>query len=162
MSRQHKRTRARDKRFFDALDTGATIGEAAKHAGYSRRSIYDYVAEDPTFAKDLEDAKQDLIEKLEKEADRRAIEGVVDYKSLKVTKDGKHINKIVQIRKYSDSLLQFRLRRLDPENYRENYKKDEMPDDFDNVNLEDITQDLGETLKAFMDVEANDDSEDNT
>ncbi|MDF4951829.1 hypothetical protein P3580_24720 [Vibrio parahaemolyticus] len=67
MSRQTKRTRARDKRFFEALEQGATIGEAAKNAGYNRRSIYHYSENDPTFAQQLEDAKADLIEKLEKE-----------------------------------------------------------------------------------------------
>lgn len=163
MSRKTKRTRARDKRFFEALEQGATIGEAAKNAGYSRRSIYDYAAEDPTFNQHLENAKYDLIEKLEKEADRRAIDGVVDYKSLKVTQDGKTISKIVPIRRYSDSLLQFRLRRLDPKNYRENYKEEELPDDFDDLELEDITQDLGSALKAFLEVETNDEStEDNS
>ncbi len=163
MSRQTKRTRARDKRFFEALEQGATIGEAAKNAGYNRRSIYHYAENDPTFAQNLEDAKMDLIEKLEKEADRRATEGVVDYKSLKVTQDGKTISKIVPIRRYSDSLLQFRLRRLDPKNYRENYKEDDLPDDFDDLELEDITQDLGETLKAFLEVEmTNDSAEDNS
>ena len=163
MSRKSKRTRARDKRFFEALEQGATIGEAAKNAGYSRRSIYDYAAEDPTFNHQLEDVKADLIEKLEKEADRRAIEGVKDYKSLKVTENGKTINKVIPIRRYSDSLLQFRLRRLDPKNYRENYKEDDLPDDFDDLELEDITQDLGEALKAFLEVEmTNDSAEDNS
>ncbi|MCZ4387872.1 hypothetical protein O4H46_06055 [Vibrio alginolyticus] len=162
MSRQAKRTRARDKRFFEALEQGATIGEAAKNAGYNRRSIYHYSENDPTFAQQLEDAKADLIEKLEKEADRRAIDGVVDYKSLKVTQDGKTISKIVPIRRYSDSLLQFRLRRLDPKNYRENYKEDDLPDDFDDLELEDITQDLGSALKAFLEVETNDESTDNS
>ncbi|EPE2695904.1 hypothetical protein ACSHDS_002830 [Vibrio alginolyticus] len=162
MSRKTKRTRARDKRFFEALEQGATIGEAAKNAGYSRRSIYDYAAEDQTFSQHLENAKYDLIEKLEKEADRRAIDGVVDYKSLKVTQDGKTISKIVPIRRYSDSLLQFRLRRLDPKNYRENYKEDDLPDDFDDLELEDITQDLGSALKAFLEVETNDEPTDNS
>lgn len=160
MSRQHKRTRARDKRFFEALEQGATIGEAAKSAGYSRRAIYNYAAEDPAFNHHLEDAKMDLIEKLEKEADRRAIDGVVDYKSLKVTQDGKNISKIVPIRRYSDSLLQFRLRRLDPKNYRENHKEEDLPDDFDNLELEDITKDLGDALKAFLEVEMTDDTAD--
>ncbi|MFW1331848.1 hypothetical protein ACEV9E_24585, partial [Vibrio parahaemolyticus] len=83
-------------------------------------------------------------------------------KSLKVTQDGKTISKIVPIRRYSDSLLQFRLRRLDPKNYRENYKEDDLPDDFDDLELEDITQDLGSALKAFLEVETNDESTDNS
>ncbi|TON49808.1 hypothetical protein, partial [Vibrio parahaemolyticus] len=78
MSRIHKRTRARDKRFFEALENEATIGEAAKIAGYSRRSVYRYAEEDPIFAEMFEDAKMDIIEKLEKEADKRATDGVTD------------------------------------------------------------------------------------
>ncbi|TOG59084.1 hypothetical protein, partial [Vibrio parahaemolyticus] len=100
MSRLHKRTRARDKRFFEALDQGATIGEAAKIAGYSRRSVYRYAEEDPTFSEQLEDAKADLLESLEKEADRRGRDGVTDFKSLKVGKDQ---YKVIPVQKYSDS-----------------------------------------------------------
>lgn len=149
MSRACKRTRARDKRFFEALENDSTIGEAAKNAGYSRRSIYDYAAQDPTFAQRLEDAKLDIVERLEKEADRRALKGVPDYKSLKGP-DGK--NKIVQIRRYSDSLLQFRLKALAPDKYRDNYKLPELTEDFDDVSIDDIAKELGDTLRAFKEV----------
>ncbi|MCR9838663.1 hypothetical protein NB539_20085 [Vibrio parahaemolyticus] len=150
MSRKTKRTRARDKRFFEALEKQATIGEAAKIAGYSRRSVYDYAADDPAFAQQLNDAQLDIVEKLEKEADRRAMEGVTDFKSLKVSKDG---YKVIPFVKYSDSLLMFRLKALAPEKYRDNYKPPELPDDLDDVSIEDITEELGKTLKAFMNVE---------
>ncbi len=159
MSRVHKRTRARDKRFFEALDAGATIGEAAKSAGYSRRSVYRYAEEDPTFAEQLDEARIDLIEKLEKEADRRAIDGVRDYKSIKVGKDA---YRVIPINKYSDALLQFRLKALAPEKYRDNYKPEELPDDLNDLNLEDITQDLGSALKAFLEVGTDDDPADDT
>ncbi|HFK4420473.1 TPA: hypothetical protein ACGZ84_003899 [Vibrio parahaemolyticus] len=157
MSRLHKRTRARDKRFFEALDQGATIGEAAKIAGYSRRSVYRYAEEDPTFSEQLEDAKADLLESLEKEADRRGRDGVTDFKSLKVGKDQ---YKVIPVQKYSDSLLQFRMKAVAPHIYRDNYKPEELPDDFDDLELEDITQDLGSILKAFLKVEKDDEPTD--
>ncbi len=159
MSRKTKRTRARDKRFFEALNEQATIGEAAKIAGYSRRSIYDYAAEDPTFAQQLEDAKLDIVERLEKEADRRAMQGVTDYKSIKTSKDS---YRVIPFVKYSDSLLMFRLKALAPEKYRDNYKPEELPDDLNDLNLEDITQDLGSALKAFLEVGTDDDPADDT
>ncbi|MGD1335050.1 hypothetical protein ACP6H1_21785 [Vibrio harveyi] len=157
MSRKTKRTRARDKRFFEALDKEATIGEAAKIAGYSRRSVYDYAAEDPEFAERLDDARMDTLEKLEKEADRRAHDGVRDFKSIKTGKDS---YKVIPFNKYSDSLLMFRMKALAPEKYRDNYKPPELPDELDDVSLEDITADLGKTLMAFMDVEDLVDDED--
>ncbi|MGD1467176.1 hypothetical protein [Vibrio harveyi] len=157
MSRVHKRTRARDKRFFEALEQDATIGEAAKIAGYSRRSVYRYAEEDPTFAEQLDDARMDTLEKLEKEADRRAHDGVRDFKSIKTGKDS---YKVIPFNKYSDSLLMFRMKALAPEKYRDNYKPPELPDELDDVSLEDITADLGKTLMAFMDVEDLIDDED--
>lgn len=158
MSRKTKRTRARDKRFFEALDKGATIGEAAKIAGYSRRSVYDYAADDPSFSQALDDAKMDIVERLEKEADKRAMDGVTDFKSIKVSKEQ---YKVVPVVRYSDSLLMFRLKALAPEKYRDNYKPPELPDELEDVSIEDITADLGKTLKAFMDVEdlADDDAD---
>ncbi|MGD1455309.1 hypothetical protein [Vibrio harveyi] len=158
MSRQHKRTRARDKRFFEALDNEATIGEAAKIAGYSRRSVYRYAEEDPTFAEKLDDARMDTLEKLEKEADRRAHDGVTDFKSLKIAKDK---YKVIPFQKYSDGLLMFRMKALCPEKYRDNYKAPELPDELEDVSIDDITSELGKTLMAFMDVEdlADDDAD---
>lgn len=123
MARAKKRTRARDNKFFAALAEDKTIGEAAKIAGYSRTCIYEYAQEDPDFKERFEDAKLDIVERLEKEADRRALQGVDDYKSLK-DKDGNH--RIIKVKRYSDSLLQFRLRALRPDVYRENYSADEV------------------------------------
>lgn len=124
MARPKKRSRNRDNVFFAALEEGSTVGEAAKLAGYSRSSVYEYAEEDKEFKSQFDDARADLIEKLEKEADRRAIEGVVDYKSLK-TNSG---HKVVQVKRYSDSLLMFRLKALKPETYRESYTLDESND----------------------------------
>ncbi|HBN6294119.1 TPA: hypothetical protein ACX3EH_001329 [Vibrio parahaemolyticus] len=54
MSRKTKRTRARDNKFFETLENGGlimTVSNAAKIAGYSRSSVYDYKNSDPVFAK---------------------------------------------------------------------------------------------------------------
>lgn len=80
----------------------------------------------------------DIVERLEQEADRRAVNGVDDYKSLK-DKDGN--NRIIKVKRYSDSLLQFRLRALRPDIYRENYTPDdaelEAPPIAVNINVRD-------------------------
>ncbi|WP_219605161.1 hypothetical protein, partial [Vibrio parahaemolyticus] len=59
-----------------------------------------------------------------------------------------------------DSLLQFRMKAVAPHIYRDNYKPEELPDDFDDLELEDITQDLGNILKAFLKVEKDDEPTD--
>ena len=139
MSRPKNRSRARDKKFFEYLSSNQTIGEAAKNAGYSRSSVYEYSKEDPVFALMFEEAKQDLIERLEREADRRATEGVQDYKSLK-TNEG---YKVVPLRKYSDTLLMFRLKALAPDKYRDNYKSQIIDDqDLDSISDEDLDAEI--------------------
>ncbi|UKA23373.1 hypothetical protein IHC92_20695 [Photobacterium damselae subsp. damselae] len=139
MGRVSKRSNARDKKFFDALAKNYTIGEAAKIAGYSRTSVHEYTKNDPVFAEKFHDAKMDIAEKLEKEADRRSLEGVIDYKSLKTDKG----QKVVQIRKYSDTLLMFRLRALKPSEYRDNYKPPELDDhDLDSISDEDLDAEI--------------------
>ena len=62
---------------------------------------------------DLEEAaKNTYVEALESEADRRGVEGVDDP----VYYDGEVVG---HKKKYSDPLLMFRLKKLDPDGYRE-------------------------------------------
>ncbi|MGI0119698.1 hypothetical protein [Zooshikella sp. RANM57] len=107
-----KRTKARDKKFFQAIEAGYGVGMAGKKAGYSRTSVYEYKNDDSYFAEQWEEAKQIFIEELELEADRRAVVGIekaIYYKGAKVG---------VQ-QEYSDTLLMFRLKALAPEKYRD-------------------------------------------
>ncbi|CAK3751542.1 Terminase [Vibrio crassostreae] len=121
MARATKRTKSRDNKFFKALAENKTIGDAARIAGYSRRSIYEYSDNDPEFKEKFTDAKEDIAERLEREADIRAMDGYTSgYKTVYI--DGKP--KSVPIKRKSDALLMFRLRALKPEVYRENYSPD--------------------------------------
>lgn len=107
-----KRTKARDKKFFDGIEAGYGVGLAARQAGYGRTSVYNYRNEDPEFAEQWDEAKENYIEELEAEADRRAIEGIekdVYYQGRKVGTQ----------REYSDALLMFRLKAMAPERYRD-------------------------------------------
>ncbi|CAH7224787.1 conserved hypothetical protein [Vibrio chagasii] len=121
MARVTNRTKTRDNKFFKALAAKCTIGEAAKIAGYSRRSVYEYAEEDPEFKERFDDARDDIAEVLEREADVRAVEGYTSgYKTVYI--NGKP--KSVPIKRKSDALLMFRLRALKPQVYRENYSPD--------------------------------------
>lgn len=107
-----KRSQKRDDIFFKSLELGLGITEAAKASGYSRRVVYQYRDKDELFAERWEDAQQAHIERLEIEADRRASLGVDEPVFFQGRACGK-------VKKYSDTLLMFRLKALAPEKYRE-------------------------------------------
>lgn len=110
------RTNKKDAVFFQELATGSTITAAAETAGYTRQRVYEWRDKDPNFAAQWADADAQAIERMEAEADRRALEGVpepVFYQGIEVGK----------VQRYSDTLLMFRLKRKDPR-YRESYRED--------------------------------------
>jgi len=109
------RSEARDQKFIDALLDGLGPVKSAKKAGYSVASIYTWRKHDDEFAKRWAEADeigtQVQLATLEAECDRRAVDGVVD----KIIEVGDQTHKIM---KYSDALLMFRMKKLDP-TYRE-------------------------------------------
>jgi hypothetical protein len=113
MSDKSNRTKTRDEKFFAALALGVGVVEAAKRACYSRSAAYKYREDDKDFATRWDDAIAEYVEKLEAEADRRAVEGTAKPVYYKGERCGK-------IQEYSDALLMFRLKRLDPA-YRERH-----------------------------------------
>ncbi len=106
-------SKSRDK-FLDELRRSGSITQAAKRAAIGRRTAYIWRDDDPDFAEAWEDAKQEYCDDLEAEADRRAREGVPSH--LYFDKDG---NIVGEVRRYSDTLLIFRLKALRPEKYRD-------------------------------------------
>lgn len=66
--------RAREK-FLAVLAETCNVSEAARSAGMSRRSAYDWRDADADFASAWDDAEQEAADKLEREAWRRAVEG---------------------------------------------------------------------------------------
>ena len=103
MANRKRRTKKKDALFFSALATLMGVGEAAQQAGYSRSAVYQYREEDTAFAERWKQAIDQKIERLEREADRRAVEGF----------------QCGEVHRYSDILLMFRLKALVPERYRE-------------------------------------------
>jgi hypothetical protein len=100
------------KLFLELFPDTFTVAETAKRTGICRRTLYLWLETDPEFVKSFEDAKKTAIETLEREARRRAYEGV----DKPVFQGGKEVGKV---REYSDTLLMFILKKLDP-SYREN------------------------------------------
>lgn len=113
MATAYKRTKRRDEKFFKALSEGCGVTRSAACAGYSRRAVYYYRDDDQEFAERWEDAIQKHIEVLETEADRRAVEGVEEPVYYQGAECGR-------VKKFSDTLLMFRLKKLDP-SYRERF-----------------------------------------
>ena len=106
-----KRSKARDKKFIDALLSGVGPTKAAPIAGYSVPAVYKWRKLDDEFAQAWADANEIGIEvqlgELEAECDRRATKGVL-HNVLMIKKER------IEIHKYSDSLLMFRMKKLDP------------------------------------------------
>lgn len=102
-----KPTRARSRNwkpvFLKALRETRSASAAAERAGISRSKAYDHRQNDPDFAQAWADVDALITDDLEREAVRRAIDGVdepVFYKG----------DQVGTVRRYSDSLLQFLLR----------------------------------------------------
>lgn len=105
------RTPERDEIFYEALRSGLGPTKAAPQAGYSVPAVYTYRKQDPEFAARWEEAYemgvQVQLAQLEDEADRRGREGVDEPVY--------YLGKVVgQVKKYSDALLMFRMKKLDP------------------------------------------------
>lgn len=107
-----KRSERRDDIFFEMKAQTDNIGLSAKAAGYSRRVVYEYRDEDDEFSKRWQEAEEEHIERLEMAADQRAVEGVTEPVFYQGQQCG-------TVKKYSDTLLMFRLKAKAPEKYRD-------------------------------------------
>lgn len=99
--------------FLNALRIMPNVTAAARSAGISRKTAYIHRKEKPDFAQAWDEALQEGVETLEREAQRRAFEGTqrpVFYK-------GKTTG---FVREYSDTLAIFLLKAHAPEKYRDN------------------------------------------
>ena len=97
------------EKFLTAYAELGTISHAAARTGISRMTVYRWL-EDESFKSAFEGAKKEVVDKLEREAIRRATEGVdkpVYYKGELVD----------TIREYSDTLLIFLLKGQKPDIY---------------------------------------------
>lgn len=103
------------EQFILNLADGGHVMESAKLAGVGRRTVYDERQRNEEFALQWADAIEVSTELLEKEAQRRAVDGVEEpiyYKG----------DEVGRVRKYSDTLLIFLLKGRRPDVYRDGVK----------------------------------------
>lgn len=144
MANRTTRTPKRDEKFFAALAAGDTVTKACRKAGYGRTSVFEWRRDDAEFAARYQDADEQAVERMEAEADRRAVQGIdkpvfyqgqpvgqwYDAEGLPCLADAMDVNGIARavrfvrydVREYSDTLLMFRLKAKRPDRYRENSK----------------------------------------
>ena len=103
--------RARE-RFLRWYAQSGNVTYAAKRAGVPRNTIYEWQEADDQFAAAFREADLKATEVLEREAWRRANDGVAEP----VYQHGKLVG---TIQRYSDNLLMFLLRARAPERYRD-------------------------------------------
>lgn len=100
--------------FLKSLEAeGGSITAAAKAAEIARSTVYNWIEKDRTFAELYDQQLEKSTKALEAEAIRRAMKGFEEP----VFYQGKQVS---TIRKYSDNLLMFLLKRRDPA-YRDNF-----------------------------------------
>lgn len=101
--------------FLAALEETATVLHACKQIGVSRTCVYNLRQRDEDFALAWADVEERVVERMEREALRRGVDGV--------ERDVYYKGQIVgQERQFSDTLLIFMLKAARPEKYRENVK----------------------------------------
>lgn len=155
------------KAFIAAYRVRGSILEAAKAAEMDRVLHYRWLHVSPHYAEKFSEAKEAVAELLEDEAIRRAYEGwdePVKYQGEftypeELDPETKEIRRVpgappLAIRKYSDTLLQFLLKAMKPEKYRERYSaeltgKDGAPLALDNTNLHLLTDAELKQLRAI-------------
>ena len=108
--------RARE-RFIETLRESCNVSESARAAGISRRAAYDWRADDEAFAQEWADAEQEAADKLEREAWRRAVDGV----DKPVTFQGVITDRY---KEYSDKMLEILLKAHRPEKFTDRSKVD--------------------------------------
>lgn len=101
-------------KWLTAFRKTGMVTAACKESGVGRRTVYDARA-DEEFAAAWDEIEAETSDEMEREAYRRAVEGVTEP----VVSAGKHVT---DVQKFSDTLLIFMLKGRRPERFRENVK----------------------------------------
>jgi hypothetical protein len=118
--------------FLAAYARTGNISKAAEDAGVDRKLHYQWLKNDPAYPDAFTEAHEKSVERMEAEADRRAVQGLQKVKTyqgeiIMVPSDltDPESPKVPLIEhEYSDTLLIFRLKALKPEKYRDNASVD--------------------------------------
>lgn len=104
------------KRFLEEFEKTALVIEACRRADVARSTVYERRKTDKEFAAAWQEIEDNVVERMEAEAHRRAVDGV---ERRSYDKDG---NLIREEQVYSDTLLMFLLKARRPHVYRENVR----------------------------------------
>jgi hypothetical protein len=110
-SRTHKENWSRSG-FLEAFEQTGMVSRACEAIGISRQTAYAERQRNEDFAVEWHDVEERVTETMEREAYRRAVEGVTEP----VVSAGKHVT---DVQSYSDRLLEFMLKARRPEKYRD-------------------------------------------
>lgn len=102
----------RRERFLAILRETANVSFSARQVGISRTVAYEHREADEAFAKEWDEAIEEAVDKLEKEARRRALHGVCEpiyYKGMRVGYK----------RVYSDTMMALLLKAHRPEKFKD-------------------------------------------
>lgn len=114
-------TPAKKAKFLAVLAETGNVSTAAKTAGISRCSLYDRRKREAAFAKAWDDSEKQAADVLEKEAWRRAVDGVDEP----VYQKGECVG---TVRRYSDTLLIFLMKGANPQKYADRRRIEGDPD----------------------------------
>lgn len=90
--------------FFEAYVETCKIGEAAKMAGFTLRSVYNWRDKDPVFKERLEEADHEVKGKIEAEIFRRGVDGIdkpVFYQGKVVATVKEHSDRLLELLAYA-------------------------------------------------------------
>lgn len=118
-------TAAKKAAFLAAFAQLGTVTHAAKAAGVDRSAPYRWASTDDEFREAWDEAQAQATDALEREARRRAIEGVeepVIHQGMMTMLEDPKTGEIrpLTVRKYSDTLLIFLMKGANPAKYRDN------------------------------------------
>ena len=137
--------RAREN-FLGVLRETCNVSESARAAGIGRRTAYEWKEAEADFAAEWEDAEQEAADKLEREAWRRAVEGVdkpVTFQGI-IT---------ATYKEYSDRMLEILLKGHRPEKFVERVRSEHSAPDGGpirhSINLDGATPEVSARLKEI-------------
>ena len=136
--------------FLEELARRGIVSDACKAAGVARPTAYGWRDAEPDFAKEWQDALEHAADTMEREAIRRAVEGVDEPVIGRVERDrdGQVCDangNPLYIRKYSDSLLNTLLKAHKPDKYRE---RSETKHTYDPIDWERVPADVRDAFIA--------------
>jgi hypothetical protein len=99
-------------KFLDQFGATGLVGKSAEAVGIGRRTVYNWLDNDPEFHQQFEYAREQFVEMLEAEAKRRACDGV----DKPIFYQGQLVE---TVKEYSDTLMIFLLKANAPDKYRE-------------------------------------------